>query len=88
MVADPQLQAPGTAGTLGYPLDLKTLHDRYSLQKKSPLIDQGIAVPLPVPFARVTVDIFGNQIESTAAPDMGAVAYTRPKFFQLLKELF
>ncbi|PVY38525.1 right-handed parallel beta-helix repeat-containing protein [Pontibacter virosus] len=88
MVADPQLQAPGMAGTLGYPLDLKTLRDRYSPQKKSPLIDQGIAVPLPPSFAPATEDIFGNQIESTAAPDLGAVAYTRPKFFQLLKKLF
>lgn len=88
MVADPQLQAPGTAGTLGYPLDLKTLRDRYSPQKKSPLIERGIAAPLTPSFAPATEDIFGNQIESTAAPDLGAVAYTRPKFFQLLKELF
>ncbi|PKV63467.1 right-handed parallel beta-helix repeat-containing protein [Pontibacter ramchanderi] len=88
MVADPKLLAPGTAGTLGYPLNQEALRDRYSLHKKSPLIGQGIAVPLPPSFAPAQEDIFGNQIEPTTAPDMGAIAYTRPKFFQWLKALF
>ncbi|SIT94539.1 right-handed parallel beta-helix repeat-containing protein [Pontibacter indicus] len=88
IAADPRLTAPGKAGTLGYPIDLQKLADRYSLQRKSPLIYQGIALPMPASFAKVTKDIIGNQIESAAAPDMGAVAYTRPKFFQWLKELF
>src|SRR5690606_6275826 len=69
IVADPHLLAPGTAGPLGYPLDLKTLRDRYSLQKKSPLIRQGIAVSLPSPFAPASLDILGNPIHPTDIPD-------------------
>ncbi|SIR33763.1 right-handed parallel beta-helix repeat-containing protein [Pontibacter lucknowensis] len=88
MAADPKLTAPGTAGTLGYPLNLQTLRDRYSLQKKSPLIGQGIAVDLPAPFTPAEQDILGHPIHDAAAPDMGAVAYTRPKWIQWLRELF
>ena len=86
IVADPQLQAPGTAGTLGYPLDRQTLRDRYSLQRKSPLIGQGIAVPLPQPFAPAVQDMFGKAIPATS--DLGAISYTRPKWYQWLRSLF
>ncbi len=80
----PRFIAPGTAGTLGYPLDLQALRDRYSLHKKSPLIGQGIPVPLPTPFAPATQDILGQPTDEASAPDLGAVGYTRPKLWQRL----
>jgi hypothetical protein len=88
IAANPLLASPGTVGTLGYPLRLQNLRDRYNLQKKSPLIGQGIAVSLPPPFAPATQDILGNSISSTAAPDMGAVTYTRPKWIDWLRKKF
>ncbi|WP_299703144.1 right-handed parallel beta-helix repeat-containing protein [uncultured Pontibacter sp.] len=88
IAANPLLLSPGTAGTLGYPLDIQALRDRYNLQRKSPLIGQGIPVPLPSPFTPATQDIIGNSIKPDAASDMGAIANTRPKWRQWLKKLF
>src|SRR5690606_7415706 len=79
IVADPLLLAPGTTGTIGYPLDLQKLQERYSLQKRSPLIGRGIAVALPTPFTPAAHDITGNKLKPNAQPDMGAIAYTPPK---------
>jgi hypothetical protein len=88
IAANPLLVSPGTAGTLGYPLDLQKLRDRYSLHKRSPLIGKGIAVPLPSAFVPAATDIAGNKIEPDAQPDMGAIAHTRPKWWQWLRKLF
>jgi hypothetical protein len=88
IAADPVLLAPGTTGIIGYPLDLQKLQDRYSLQKKSPLIGQGIAVALPTPFSPAMQDIIGNKLKLNDQPDMGAMAYTPSKRFRWLRTLF
>ncbi|MBD1396679.1 right-handed parallel beta-helix repeat-containing protein [Pontibacter sp. JH31] len=85
ITANPHLTAPGTLGTIGYPLDWQKLRDRYSLQRKSPLLRKGIAVPVPMPFTSATHDIVGHKLNPTASPDMGAVAYTRPRWLRWLR---
>ncbi|MDX5419670.1 MAG: right-handed parallel beta-helix repeat-containing protein [Hymenobacteraceae bacterium] len=85
IAADPKLSAPGQAGVLGYPIDFQKLRNRYSLKKKSPLIGQGIAVPVPVPFEPAMHDIVGNDLNPTEPPQMGAIAYTLPWWLQWLR---
>ncbi|MHC2990990.1 hypothetical protein OB13_05105 [Pontibacter sp. HJ8] len=87
IVANPLLAAPGTAGTIGYPANLKKLQDRYRPRKNSPIRGNGVAVATPFPFAAATHDLTGRSVSPQTLPDLGAIAYTRPKRLMWLRKI-
>ncbi len=71
---DPQLNSPGTAGTLGNALKLNTL-TQYRLQSTSPLIDQSVAIPSAYNgYAPAKYDFFGRDV-SKSIRDVGAAEF-------------